>query len=42
MNPEFGAYGEENAAWSAEEAKGFIKLLSVPNRIFQQVQKSKS
>lgn len=37
MNPEFGAYGEENAAWSAEEAKGFIKLLSVPNRIFQQV-----
>lgn len=42
MNPEFGAYGEENASWSAEEAKGFIKLLSVPNRIFQQVQKSKS
>lgn len=39
MNPAFGAYGEENAAWSAEEAKGFIKLLSVPNRIFQQVQK---
>lgn len=42
MNPAFGAYGEENAAWSAEEAKGFIKLLSVPNRIFQQVQKSNS
>lgn len=42
MNPEFGAYGEENAAWTAEEAKGFIKLLSVPNRIYQQVHKSKS
>ena len=32
MNPEFGAYGEENA-WSTEEAKGFIAT-SVPNRIF--------
>lgn len=41
MHPTFGAYGEENAAWTAEEAKGFIKLLSVPNRIFQQVQNVK-
>ncbi len=30
MQAKFGSYGEENKAWSADEAKGFIKLLSTP------------
>ena len=30
MQAKFGSYGEENKTWSAEEAKGFIKLLSTP------------
>ncbi len=33
MNSNFGQYGEKNNAWTAEEAKGFIRLLSVPGKI---------
>lgn len=39
MKAKFGQYGENNTLWSAEEAKGFIKLLSVPNKIFYSVNK---
>ncbi len=33
MNSKFGNYGEMNKGWTAEEAKGFIKILSNPGRI---------
>jgi argininosuccinate synthase len=41
MNAAFGSYGEENKAWNAEDAKGFIKLLSNQNKIYQHVNKEK-
>ena len=37
MNNGFGKYGEENTAWTAEDAKGFIKILSNSGKIFQHV-----
>ncbi len=37
MDAKFGSYGEMNKGWSAEEAKGFIKILSNSGRIAQQV-----
>ena len=37
MNAKFGSYGEENKGWSAEDAKGFIKILGNQNKIYQQV-----
>ncbi len=37
MNAKFGSYGEMNKGWTADEAKGFIKILGNQNKIFQQV-----
>ena len=37
MSSKFSTYGEENKAWSAEDAKGFIKILGNQNKIYQQV-----
>ncbi|WKD85293.1 Argininosuccinate synthase [Polaribacter huanghezhanensis] len=37
MNAKFGSYGEENKGWTADEAKGFIKILGNQNKIFQQI-----
>jgi argininosuccinate synthase len=37
MNASFGSYGEMNKGWTADEAKGFIKLLSTPGKIAQQI-----
>jgi argininosuccinate synthase len=37
MNAKFGSYGEENKGWTAEEAKGFIKILGNQNKIYRQV-----
>jgi len=37
MRKEFGVYGEENNNWTAEEAKGFIKILANPLKIYHQV-----
>jgi argininosuccinate synthase len=37
MSSEFSTYGEENKAWSADDAKGFIKILGNQNKIYQQV-----
>eukprot|EP01090_Pellita_catalonica_P011812 TRINITY_DN241_c0_g6_i1.p1 TRINITY_DN241_c0_g6~~TRINITY_DN241_c0_g6_i1.p1 ORF type:complete len:393 (-),score=84.79 TRINITY_DN241_c0_g6_i1:7557-8735(-) len=37
MNAKFGSYGEMNKGWTAEDAKGFIKLLGNQNKIYQQV-----
>jgi argininosuccinate synthase len=35
----FADYGEENNAWSAEDAKGFIKIYGMQNKIFYHVNK---
>ncbi|CAL2107276.1 argininosuccinate synthase [Tenacibaculum sp. 190524A02b] len=37
MDTKFGSYGEMNNKWTAEEAKGFIKILGNQNKIYQQV-----
>ena len=37
MKSKFGEYGETNKAWSADDAKGFIKILGTPNKIFHSV-----
>jgi argininosuccinate synthase len=37
MSANFGSYGEENKAWTADDAKGFIKILGNQNKIYQQV-----
>ncbi len=41
MKNKFGSYGEENKTWSAEDAKGFIKLLATPLKNYYSVHKSK-
>lgn len=33
MNASFGSYGEMNKNWTADDAKGFIKILSNPGKI---------
>lgn len=37
MSAEFGSYGEMNLGWTAEDAKGFIKIYSNQNKIYTQV-----
>lgn len=37
MNANFGSYGEINNSWTAEEAKGFIKIFGNQNKIYQHV-----
>jgi argininosuccinate synthase len=39
MSSKFSTYGEENKAWTADDAKGFIKILGNQNKIYQQVNK---
>ena len=34
MNSSFGQYGEENKAWTAEDAKGFTKIYSNAEKIY--------
>ncbi|OEY74033.1 argininosuccinate synthase [Salegentibacter salarius] len=41
MNSGFGNYGEENKAWTADDAKGFIKILSNAGKIYQHVNAEK-
>ncbi|RLD27157.1 MAG: argininosuccinate synthase [Bacteroidetes bacterium] len=40
MNADFGSYGEENKGWTADEAKGFIKILGNQNKIYHQINKT--
>ena len=35
MDSGFGKYGEENKAWTAEDAKGFIKISANAGKIYQ-------
>ena len=37
MKSKFGEYGETNKAWTAEDAKGFIKILGTSNKIYHNV-----
>jgi argininosuccinate synthase len=37
MNASFGSYGEINRGWTADDAKGFIKILSNPGKIYNHV-----
>lgn len=37
MNSGFGKYGEENKAWTSDDAKGFIKITSNAGKIYQHV-----
>lgn len=37
MNASFGHYGETNKAWTGEDAKGFIKMLSTPAKISNKI-----
>ena len=37
MSAKFGSYGEENLAWTGDDAKGFTKIFSNADRIFQSV-----
>jgi len=39
MNSAVGCYGEENKAWTADEAKGFIKIYANQSKIFQNIHK---
>ncbi len=39
MKTDFGEYGEINKAWSADDVKGFTKILANPMKIFYNVQK---
>lgn len=37
MNASFGAYGEMHKGWTADDAKGFIKLMGNQNKIYNHV-----
>ncbi|MDE3742911.1 argininosuccinate synthase [Maribacter polysaccharolyticus] len=37
MNASFGSYGEIHKGWTADDAKGFIKILSNPGKIYNHV-----
>ena len=37
MNAKFGSYGEINKGWTADEAKGFIKIYGNQSKIYKQV-----
>ncbi|MCM1521494.1 MAG: argininosuccinate synthase [Muribaculaceae bacterium] len=39
MKTDFGEYGEVNKAWSADDVKGFTKIMANPIKIYHNVQK---
>ena len=41
MQAEFGSYGEMNKGWTADEAKGFIKLTANASKIYQHLNKDR-
>lgn len=42
MNASFGSYGEMNKGWTADEAKGFIKIQSNASKIYNHVNENQS
>ena len=41
MKAEFGSYGEENKGWTADDAKGFIKIYGNQIKLYQSVSNKK-
>jgi len=41
MNSGFGQYGEVNNAWTADDAKGFIKIVGNAQNIYAHVNNEK-
>jgi argininosuccinate synthase len=39
MKTDFGEYGEVNKAWTADDVKGFTKILANQMKIYHNVQK---
>ena len=39
MKTDFGEYGEINKAWTADDVKGFTKIMSIPMKIYHNNQK---
>lgn len=39
MKTDFGEYGEINKAWSADDVKGFTRIMSIPMKIYHNNQK---
>ena len=39
MKSDFGEYGEINKAWTADDAKGFTKIMAIPTKIYFSNQK---
>ena len=37
MNASFGSYGEMNKGWTADDAKGFIKITANAHKIYGSV-----
>ena len=37
MNASFASYGESNEGWTADDAKGFIKITANQSKIFNHV-----
>jgi len=37
MNAKFGSYGEMNKGWTADDAKGFIKIFGNQNKMYHQL-----
>ncbi|TNE82151.1 MAG: argininosuccinate synthase [Bacteroidetes bacterium] len=42
MSSKFGTYGEMNRAWSAEDAKGFIRIYGNQNTMYYQINKEEN
>ena len=40
MKSDFGEYGEMNKAWTSDDVKGFTKILSMPLKIYNSVNKN--
>lgn len=40
MKTDFGEYGEVNKAWSADDVKGFTKIMANPLKIYYNKQKA--
>ncbi len=39
MKADFGEYGEMNKAWTADDAKGFTKIMAIPTKVYFAVEK---
>lgn len=42
MKTELGEYGETNKGWTAEEVKGFIKMMANPLKIYYNISKKRN